>query len=433
MFSDYVQLDQKNPSLLANPEQKLRSTFRLSKTNVTIANTLRRAIISDAPSVAFRTEPAEKSDVVISVNTTPLVNEMIALRIGLIPINADPMTFNSDEYEFELDKQNNGTEIIDVTASDFKVYKHNPENPLERISVPTESFFPPDPITKETVLITRLRPKWNPTAPAERISLKAKATVSSGRENVRWSPTSQCSYEYTRLDKYPQDESIQNYIQETLHAWLKLNKKIVDPKNPKNDDEKKKIDMFTREFHTMEVQRCYFKDPKTQEPNDFTFFVESVGVQPVPQIVDAGLSSIIALVERYQNLDTEMPSTMRLQQGDARFPCIDVFFTHEDHTLGNLLSTYLEEHNVKNMDEMQSEDEPTLTYVGYKIPHPLRPEMFVRIALAKLKDNIVVGAEEDIETLKAGARYAVANACRKLRDIFQSMRQEWNKLHIKSA
>jgi DNA-directed RNA polymerase subunit L len=209
------------------------------------------------------------------------------------------------------------------------------------------------------------------------------------------------------------------YIRRVFHAWLRDNKKISNPESP---DLAEKIELYRREFDTMEIQRCYFKDAKG-EPNDFTFFVESVGVQTVSQIVDAGLASMIALMTRYSTLDVELPSNVHLQQGDARFPCIDVYFGHEGHTLGNLLSTYLTENNI------EAAGEPRLSYVGYKIPHPLRPEMFVRIALQKTSENgQVQGMEEDIETLKTGARIAVSQACKMLDEQFRGMRAAWKSL-----
>jgi DNA-directed RNA polymerase alpha subunit/DNA-directed RNA polymerase subunit L len=421
MFSDYREFAEKNPVLLSDASHKVRGTFRLSGTNVTIANTIRRAIISDAPSVAFRTEPAEKSDVVISVNTTPLVNEMIALRIGLIPISADPLSFDPDAYEFVLEKENTTTEIVDVTASDFKVYKRNVDNPMEEpVQVPTEQFFPPDPITKETVLITRLRPRWNPNAPYEGIKLRAKASISTGNENVRWSPTSQCSYAYTMVE--PSDEAT---IEKVFNEWLSKNKK-VNPEVPIEKD-----DPLWREFKTMEIQRCYYKDPKTGEPNDFTFFVESVGVQTVPFIVDAGIASLIGLMQRYNSLDAELPTNVRLQQGDARFPCIDVYFMDEGHTLGNLLATYLSHFNIEsyeNADSTEERADPRLSYVGYKIPHPLRNEMYIRIAMHKDTEDGRGTMEDDIETLKNGARLALAGACKQLGEQFRVMRAGWKTL-----
>jgi DNA-directed RNA polymerase alpha subunit/DNA-directed RNA polymerase subunit L len=423
MFSAYQEFDKQNPDLLSGNGHKLRAQFRLSDTNVTIANTIRRAIISNTPSVAFRTEPAEKSEVHISGNTTPLVNEMLALRIGLIPICANPREFDADAYEFELTKENTTADIIDVTASDFVVYKKNPDNPMQpREQVDTELFFPPDPITKQTALITRLRPRWNPNAPYEHIKLTARASVSTGKENVRWSPTSQCSYEYTMVDFASKDPAVQEYIDRVFNEWKTKNKKV------KEDADEKTIEALKREFATMEIQRCYFKDEKG-EPNDFTFYVESVGVQPVPAIVDAGIESLIALMETYKEVNVALPKNVRVQQGDARFPCVDLYFTGEDHTFGNLLTTYLSKHHIESYDNADSDQAaPRLSYVGYKIPHPLRNEMYIRISLHKLTADGRDGMEDNIETLENGARLAIANACEQLGAQFTAMREGWNKL-----
>ena len=203
MGSRFINYSESGPNLLGipvsgSPLNKIQASFRFTNTDVTTANTLRRTILTHTSSVGFRTEPYEKSDVEISINTTPLVNEMLAHRIGMIPICADPKTFDTSLYEFHLDKENVTKEIIDVSASDFRVFKKSVTNPLDDpVEVDAKIFFPPDPITGDTVLITRLRPQWNPTAKNERLKLKAKASISNGKENIRWSPVCQVSYEYT--------------------------------------------------------------------------------------------------------------------------------------------------------------------------------------------------------------------------------------------
>jgi DNA-directed RNA polymerase subunit L len=406
MFSDYVE---SGPVLLSNDKAKLHADFRLTKTNVTVANTLRRAILVHTPSVGFRTEPYEESDVNITINTTPLVNEMIAHRIGMIPVNIDPYNdpveegkeFNPDLYTFELDVENAKATIVDVCAADFKVYRRDPENPLEApVQLDTKRFFPPDPITGHTILITRLRPQWNPTAPKERLQLRAKVRVSSGEENIRWSPVSQASYEYTR----DEDEM---HVEGVFNSWLARYKKVGDPSTL---DAGKKAE-FMREFNTMEIQRCYVTD-ESGNPNDFTFHIESIGVQTIPSIVNSALNACRVRFMKYQDIDSVLPDKVRVQEGDSNFASIDIFFHKESHTLGNMLETWIGEH-------MGDGDLANITYVGYKIPHPLRPEMMLRIGVKE-------GMDVDIQ--KTAARAAVAAACRALKDDFHSMLESWNTL-----
>lgn len=402
MFADY---SESGAPLLGNPEHKLNATFRLTDANVTIANNLRRAILVQTPSVAFRSEPFDKSDIIISKNTTPLVNEMISHRIGMVPIRADPLTFEPELYEFVLDIENNTKKDVDVHASDFKVYKKDPERPLEPpVQVPTADFFPPDPITGDTCLITRLRPQWNPTAPMEGLKLKAKASVSTGTENIRWSPVCQASYSYTRDPDPAKEEKI-------YQAWLSANKKISDPSSL---DFERQHDLRA-EFNTMEIQRCYLQNTKG-EPYDFTFQVESVGIQAVPMIVRSGIAAVEAMVTKYVDLDSVLPPNVRVHQADSRFPAIDVIFQDEGHGLGNLLETYLVENHIDGGAV------PTIQYAGYKVPHPLRHEMFVRI-----------GVEGDKETQAQTARLAVASVCRHLKEYLQALGKSWEAMFAAPA
>jgi DNA-directed RNA polymerase subunit L len=386
---------------------KIAATFRLQNVNVTIANTIRRILLSRTKSVGFRTEPYNKSDVEIRINTTPLVNEMIAHRIGMIPIVADPDTFDPADYEFHLDVENNTKERMDVRTSDFRVLKRSKQS-LDKAEDVTDktNFFAPDPITGDTILITRLRPQWNPSAPNERLSLRAKATISNGKENIRFSPCTQVSYEYT-----PNPDPA--HIQEVFLRWLQTNKKIHDPTSlpPEKQGELK------REFDTMEIQRCYLRNAKG-DPNDFTFHLESVGVQSIPEIVKHGLQACQALVDAYTHVDTVLPDNVVFQSGDSRFPSVDVIFQHEDHTLGNLLETYIVEHHI------DGNESPKINYVGYKVPHPLRPEMFVRLD-TRTAEEVAAETNVPLEERIARAQQVIAKSCRKLKVEFEELENEW--------
>jgi DNA-directed RNA polymerase subunit L len=346
---------------------------------------------------------------VIETNTTPLVNEMLAHRIGMIPIRADPATFDATRYEFYINKENATKEMTDIHAGDFVVIERDPMNPLdEGQQVPTEAFFPPDPITGSTTLITRLRPQWNPIAPNEKLTLKAKAAVSTGAENARWSPVSQCSYENTRITAEENPE----LIEEMFQNWVVTTKKV----NNLAEIGEERVAELKREYNTMEIQRCFRKDA-AGEPNDFTFFVESVGVLSVPTIVRAGIEATIEKLTKYQDLDGELPEGVQVQPADTRFPAVDVIFTNEDHTLGNLLQHYLIDNHVRAEGEAIAE-EPRITFAGYKVPHPLKKEMVVRVGIPK---DI-----EDPEVEMQTARLVVAKVVRHLKEVFRGMLSDWN-------
>jgi len=395
-FTEYTE---SGPQLLNSAANKIQATFRVAPIHVTVANTIRRQILSAVPTVGFKTEPPEKSDVFISTNTTPLVNEMLIHRIGMIPISvADPSTFNPEDYEFRLNIENLGKSLVNVTASDFTVVKTaTPDHP--ETTMDTKQFFPPDPITGETPLITVLRPRYNMDSPAEKLLIRAKASIGTGRDNMRYSSVAQCSYEYT-LDT---DKSRQNM---RFTTWLATSKKVADVAAiaPERQAE------LRREFDCLEIQRCYLENEKG-EPYDFRFHLESVGIFSVPTIIERGLAACEDLVTPYTTLETDMPDNItvgtpanRMAQDD-KGAVFEFTFCKEEHTLGNLLQTFLVERHIEGTEQ------PRMKYAGYRIPHPLKQEMVLTIC----------PVEGDV----MNARRAIANVCKFLKGYFADAKSVW--------
>lgn len=371
-------------------------SFQVRPTNVAYVNTLRRMILTGVESVAFRSDMNDKgatTDVIVLANTTPMTNEMLADRIGLLPVYVpDPLQWDPEEYIFRLNVVNDSSESKPVLASDFEVLrKGRPDE--DPVQVPNTKFFPPDPISKETPLIAVLKGKQANQTP-QRIELTAKASMGIGREHIRFSPVSQCSYSYT-IDT---DEARQRTF---FERWLVSNKK-VEPKALEEDATRKEA--LEREFQTMEVQRCYLVSEKG-EPYSFDFVVESIGIQSVQQIVDRALQNIEAKLVQYSNLNTgSLPENVRVQPADARMAGFDFIFSREDHTLGNLLQTWMDENLMDTGD---------ITFVGYKVPHPLRDEMVLRVGV-KPEDGQEVSARE-----------MVARAASGCAAMFRAWREDW--------
>ena len=95
--------------------------FTLSGVNVSVANALRRIILSEIPCVVFRTTPYEKNDCKIEINTTRMNNEIIKQRLSCIPIHINDVDFPIDNYILEVDKKNESDSIEYVTTEDFKI------------------------------------------------------------------------------------------------------------------------------------------------------------------------------------------------------------------------------------------------------------------------------------------------------------------------
>jgi len=402
MFQNYIEEKDGIP-LLTSKDHKLNATFEISSSNTAIANTLRRQILVATPSIGFKTEPALESDVKITINTSSIPNPMIAHRIGMLPIAGDPATFDPTKYIFQLNMKNETDSTMDVTASDIIVIEKDSPTAIDGIRRPTEEFFPPDPITGQTCLIVRLRPQWNPSTSPETIAFTATASIETGSTNIRWSPVSQCSYENT-LDPNPERQK------EMFERWIKESKKVEE------GGEALLLDRLRKEFDTMEVKRC-FKVNELGEPNHFTFHLESMGMQPIPIIVMNGIMACKALVDKYKDIDTMIPANVSFRKSDTRYSAIDCIFRNEGHTLGNLLQTYL------TYNHMEGSKEPRIAYAGYKIPHPLRPELIILVALPPSEEEA-----KSTETEIGLVRYAIAQVCRSLVDFFYEMAKDWNKV-----
>jgi DNA-directed RNA polymerase subunit L len=375
----------------------LTYNFTLTPTLVSYANTLRRLILTGVESVGFRadmTSTGSTTDVIVKTNDTPMTNEMLAHRIGLLPINInEPLKWNGDKFIFRLKATSNKDNIAYVKSSDFEVLEIM-ENEAEPVIVATPRFFPPNPLTNDTCLIASLQPGSGPTA--QNIEIIAKATRGTGRENARFIPVSQCSYVYT-----PDNDEAKK--QEMFERWLN-NTKMISSDIDKESDQYKQLQ---REFNTMEVARCFLVNEKN-EPYSFDFTVESVGVLSVPYIVQRACEVGENMCSRYVNVDKgDLPEEVTVSSSNSRIIGYDFLFRGHDHTLGNLFQTWLVENHIDGTAQ------PKITFAGYSVPHPLRDEMVLRI-----------GVEDGEERT---ARAALAQAARGCVNMFKQMRESWVK------
>lgn len=382
-------------------------TFQVKDTLVSYVNTLRRTILTGVESIAFNSKMNESgatSDVEIKINTTPMTNEMLADRIGLIPLHIEnPEEWDPKKYVFHLDVKNEDTTTKLVKAADIGVYRVGRPGEEDVLDVEAnKQIFRPDPITGDTPIIAMLKGK-QPNTAAQQIQFTARATIGIGREHIRWSPVSQASYAYT-IDT---DEARQA---EYFERWLENTKKLSIGKL--NEDPEKKETMI-REFQTMEVQRCYKVNEKG-DPNSFDFVIESIGTLPVETIVEKALYNLEKKCSLYSGA---LPDSIRVQPADARMKGFDFLFPGEDHTLGNLLQSWMEQHLM---------DQGKISFVGYKVPHPLRDEMVLRVGVDFPQDPELDGKE-------LAARNAISEAAAECAIMFRKWREDWNRLVLAGA
>lgn len=383
-------------AVFKNLTQPSRNTlkFRLAPTDVAYANALRRVVLTEVETVAFRSEILEDgttSGIKILKNSTPMSNEMLAHRIGLVPVHvANPLEWDSQSHIFKLNVTNDSPDSIDIVASDIQVLRvRDPEE--APTPVPSVEFFHPDPHSQETALLAVLKGHVATQDP-EVLSFEATATMGTGRENAQFIPVSQCSYAYTP-DTNPER------LREHFEAWLSSHKKISAEELEQNPTKKGELE---REFKTMEIARCFVINEQG-EPNSFEFVVESVGVLDPVYIVARAIQVLQEKVTFYASVDTgDLPLNVQIRPADAKMKGFDFVFQAEDHTLGNILQTWMDA-NLMDTNE--------ITYVGYKVPHPLKDEMVLRVGVEDGKEHT--------------ARTALMKATRGLATLFKSWGADW--------
>jgi len=337
------------------------------------------------------TDTGTTSDVKILRNTTPMSNEMLADRIGLLPLAMPQGVWEKERFLFHLSVENKTEDVLLVTASMIECLEKVPTSD-ERVRVPNTQFFYPDPVTGDTCIIAVLKPLVPGQAP-EAIEFTAFATVGRGKEHARFNPSSQCAYSYTR-------DPDEGRILKRWQEWL-IQKK-VSIKDLDSDDTRKK--QLNTEFRSLELHRSFKIDEKG-EPYSYDFTVESIGTMSPYLMVYQGLLELAALCDKYTSLDIgELPDTMDIRPAEGSMKGFDLWFRGEDHTLGSMLQAWIVEHTVGN----------DLDFAGYKVPHPLRKEMVLRL-----------GVEDTKNFEEKTARFCLASAAKGCADMFREWAIEW--------
>ena len=371
--------------------------FTLAPLHITYANALRRIITSHVETVAFRADMTDKgttSDVLVKKNDTPMSNEMLAERIGLLPINVkNPLAWDSGKYQFTLKVENNTPDILDVKAADFTII-----NKATGEQVPTADFFPPDRRSGDTPLIAILRPatylqginlkkQTGGEKKGEEIEIYATASIGNGHEHCRFSPVSCCVFPYTR-------DTDQAKIDRIFREWL-LREKMIAYDALENDKEA----VLRREFNTMAIARSYLQDSRG-EPYSYDVTVESIGILDIKYIVKRAceLGRVI-----FKDIITISPTRMEMIGFDFHFRDVDA------HTVGNCIQTWIVENVIDSTDPEMADLK--ITFAGYDEGHPLDSVM-----------TLTIGCKDNKES---SARKAVAMAARGCVAIFQKLEKEW--------
>jgi DNA-directed RNA polymerase subunit L len=330
--------------LLNNKDNEF--SFTLSGVNVSLANGIRRTILSDIPILVFRTTPYEDNKANIITNTSRLNNEIIKQRLSCIPIHiSDIESFPIKNYQLEVNVENNTDTILFVTTKDFLIKDLSANKYLSEAK--TREIFPPDDYTGYFIDFVRLRPKLSDQLPGEKLHLTCDFSIGTAKENGMYNVVSTCSYGFSLdLDK--------------IDAELAKKKQVWKDEGKKPEE----IEFESKNWKLLDGLRVTKKD-------SFDFVLKSIGIYTNNELLEKACEIIINKIKKLDELlETDELEIKPAQNTMSN--CYDVILEQDDYTIGKSVEFMLYNKFYEGLK--------TMTFCGYKKMHPHDEQSIIRIA-----------------------------------------------------
>ena len=369
-----------NPKIADVSEDENKLLFTLSGVNFSIANAIRRTILSDIPLVVFKTSPYEENRANIISNTSRLNNEIIKQRLSCIPIHITDLEMPLKNYLMEVNVVNDTDQIMFVTTEDFKIKNLLTDQYLSEKD--TKNIFPPNEYTGYYIDFVRLRPKISDEIPGERIHLTCEFSISTAKDDGSFNVVSTCSYGFT-----PDDVKMEAELGKKNQQW--------------------KDEGLTKEACDFKAKNWKLLDGlRITKQDSFDFIIETIGIYSNTELLNKACEIII---DRLNYLDTLIEKDeLKIETSlNTMNHCFDIILEHEDYTIGKVLEYFLYSKFFENMK--------TISYCGFKKMHPHDSESIIRLAY---HDSV------DKSGIKQNVKESILDAV----GTFQKIKKEFLKL-----
>lgn len=308
---------------------------------VSLANAIRRIAIAEVPTFAM-------DNIEFQENSSMLHDSYLSKRLSLIPLNYNEVNkYNVDKLEVSLDKINNTDHMMDILSGDFVVT--NDGQTINNI------------IINDKILFGKLKPGQN-------MKFKSKINKSTAiLDGTYYTPVCKSVVRYKRDDKLIES----------------LAKDVEDKKY----------------FIEVEGDQHYLKT-KTGEPAVYIIELDSVG-HIEPKVIMTLILNILSekLKILLDSVKEIIETKIQITLSEKLYESYNFLIFDEDHTLGNLIGSYLLDH-------------PQIGYAGYIIPHPNDNKLLITTSL-KNNNSIDGNKKVFIETIQ------------KIIDLVNKLKIEW--------
>ncbi|MGQ9719959.1 MAG: DNA-directed RNA polymerase subunit D [Candidatus Jordarchaeum sp.] len=261
-----------NVRIISRNENNLK--FMLENSSVAFTNALRRIILAEVPTMAI-------DEVIIIENTSALFDEILAHRLGLIPLKTDLDNYTLPE---ECDCKGAGCTKCQLT---FTLEREAEE---EGVIVYSRELKSQDPLVipvSDKIPIVRL-------ARGQRIVLEAYASLGQGKSHAKYQPVSTCAYKYKPIVRLEGDkcEACGDCVEICPKGILDLKNKSIMIK-----------DVFNCSLCKACEEECEFDAIHVDsDDTSFIFNIESTGSLTPEEIVVKAVDILSKKVKELQSL-----------------------------------------------------------------------------------------------------------------------------------
>jgi DNA-directed RNA polymerase subunit L len=340
--------------------------FTLENADVSTANALRRIILSEIPTLVFRTDvrPDSTNQTTFHVNTTRHHNEILKQRLRCIPIGSPGKDVDISKYYCEIRKKNTTESTIYVTTGydDFKVVERESKKVNDAL---TKLMFKPDPLSNHYIDFARLLPKVADYTEGEELHVTAEFDMGIAEQDSAFNVCCTCAYGCT-----PD-------IEKQKQVWDEL----PDTSDVKKDGEKN--------WRLLSARRIV-------KERSFDFVIETVSssvhtngalLRKACDIMKIKCETFISSIE---------DGVANIVEADVTMPyAFNIILRREGYTLGKALEHMIYTKHYTSSGDMK------LTFCAFNKAHPHDTDSYIQVALQDdAPDKVAVVASMAISAAK---------------------------------